>query len=317
MDSLVYILLASYNGEKYIEKQLDSIISQTYTNWRLLIRDDGSNDNTISIIEKYIAKDDRIILIDKIDSNKGNGSCQNFHNLLKAATLNDASLIMFCDQDDYWFTNKIEFMLTKMIGTSSDMIYSDFLFSDEKLNELPAEIQKSKSPFIFPFFKSLIVQNQVYGCTMMINGELAKKSLPIPEIAENHDYWITLVAAGTNAKIYHLKEALMLYRQHDNNVTGSFKDHYIIPRIKRLLFSFENLKKIELKKILMLRKLYEQLNNELALNNKKLLAGYLNSLKKGRMKIISYCIKNKIKRQSFFSTIVYLIVLLNLNKSKI
>lgn len=316
MESLVYILLASYNGEKYIEKQLNSIVSQTYTNWRLLIRDDGSTDNTLSIIKKNIGNDIRIKIVDESEPNKGKGACQNFSNLLRVAVANDASLIMFCDQDDYWFSNKVELMMNKMISTDSAMIYSNFIYSDDNLNELPDSIQKTKSPFMFPFFRSIIVQNQVYGCTMMINGALAKKCLPIPLVAENHDYWITLVASGINAKIYHLQEALMLYRQHENNVTGSFRDHYLLPRIKRFLFSFEYLKKVELKKIQMLCVLYNQLYNDLAGENKKLLEGYLNALEKSRLNIVFYCIKNKIKRQSFFSTIVFYIVLCNLYNSK-
>lgn len=316
MASLVYILLASYNGEKYIEKQLDSLISQTYTDWSLLIRDDGSKDDTVSIINKYIAKDIRIKLIDEHGSNKGQGACQNFARLMEVAVAQEAPFIMFCDQDDYWFANKIELMLNKMTDSGSSMLYSDFLYADKKLNTLPSSIQKSKSPFLFPFFKSLIVQNQVYGCTMMISSELAKRCLPIPKVAENHDYWISLVAAGINVKIYHLKVALMLYRQHENNVTGSFRDHYISARAKRFFLNFDILKGRELKKILMLKVLYEQLNGDLNSENKKLLGGFFRCLEKSKSSIVFYCIKNKIKRQSFVSTIVYFMVLCTLDKPK-
>jgi len=316
MESLVYILLASYNGDKYIEKQLESIISQTYTNWRLLIRDDGSKDNTVSIVKKYCQTDSRISLIDEFDENKGKGACQNFGSLLNVATVNNASIIMFCDQDDYWFPNKVELMLATMLSKKSDMVYSKFLYADENLNELSANIQTSKSPFMFPSFKSVIVQNQVYGCTMMINGALAKKCLPIPIVAENHDYWITLVASGMNLKIYNLNEALMLYRQHGSNVTGSIKDHDILPRIKRFLFSFDRLRKVEDRKTAMLKALNQQLCKDLTLNNKKLLEGYFNALEQSKINFVFYCIKNKIKRQSLLSTIVYFIVMPKLSCQK-
>jgi len=317
MELPIYILLASYNGERYIKEQLESLINQTYKNWRLLIRDDGSTDATIFIIKKYIGIDQRIKLVDEEGLNKGKGACQNFSALMKIALQNELSFIMFCDQDDYWFPNKIELMLNEIVKTNSQLVYSDFLYADSELKQLPAEIQKSKSPFMFPLFRNLIVQNQVYGCTMIINNDLARSCIPIPDIAENHDYWISLVASGIGAKICHLKEALMLYRQHANNVTGSFKDHYLLPRIKRFLFSFDVLAEIESRKILMLMTLYQSLANELTIENKKLLEGYLKALKKNKINIILYCIKNKIKRQSFISTIVYFIVLCNLNKQKI
>lgn len=316
MESLVYILLASYNGEKYIEKQLESIVLQTYTNWCLLIRDDGSTDNTISIIKKYCNNDRRIVLVDETNLNKGNGACQNFGNLMQLAIDQRASTIMFCDQDDFWFPNKIEVMYNKMISSESEMLYSNFIYADENLNKLSTAIQDSMSPFIFPLFKSLIVQNHVYGCTMMISSELAKRCLPIPIVAENHDYWIALVASGTNTKIVHLNESLMLYRQHNTNVSGSFRDHFIVPRIKRFLFDFNLLEKREYKKILMLEKVLEQLNNQLVFDHKELLKGYLHALEKGRVNIIFYCIKNKIQRQSLLSTIIYYIVLCNLHQPK-
>lgn len=317
MESLVYILLASYNGEKYIETQLKSLLSQTHTNWCLLIRDDGSTDCTLEIIEKYIKKDARIKIIDEIDLNRGKGACQNFHSLIKVAVAQEASFILFCDQDDYWFPNKIEQLLNNIVRTNSAMVYSDFLYADEKLNELPAPIQKKKSSFRFPLFKNLIVQNNVYGCTMMITGELAKKCLPIPSVAENHDYWILLVTSGINAKIYHLKESLMLYRQHENNVTGSFKDHHNLARYKRVIFKFEDLTKKEFEKILMLDRFYKELKEVLAFENKDLLEGYLKALKKSKMSIIFYCFKHKIKRQSFLSTFIYFCILFNLNKQKL
>lgn len=316
MDPLVYILLATYNGEKYIERQLDSIIAQTYSNWRLLIRDDGSEDRTISIVKQYIKTDDRIEIVDEQSLNKGNGACQNFAALLGIAISSNASLIMFCDQDDHWFVNKVQLITETIIKNNADMVYSNFLYGDANLNQLPESVQQSKSPYIFPLFKNLMVQNHVYGCTMMITHELARKCWPIPLVAENHDYWITLVAAGVNAKIYHLKKALMLYRQHDGNVTGSFADHDALPRVKRFLFNFEQLKEKEAKKISMLKAFYVQLNTQIRNEHQKLLTGYFRSLEKGRASIIFYCIKNKIKRQSLLSTAVLYMILYKLSQQK-
>jgi len=316
MDSPVYIVLASYNGANYIETQLDSIINQTYTDWKLLIRDDGSTDATINIIKKYVQKDSRIELIDENSILKGNGAGQNFGALLSVAASRDATMIMFCDQDDFWFPIKVETMRSAMVTTKSAMVYSNFLYSDEHLNELPDVVQKAKSPYLFPFFKTTMVQNHVYGCTMMISGDLAKLCLPIPQVAENHDYWIALVASGVDVKIHHLSKPLMHYRQHANNVTGNVKDHQKLNRINRFLFSFDHLRQVQVKKNLMLGALYEQLGAHLKPDNKILLMGYLDALNKHSLSIVSYCIKHGIKRQSFVSTIVLYVLLSNVSQSK-
>ncbi|MBS5112853.1 MAG: glycosyltransferase [Coprobacillus cateniformis] len=101
---MVDILLATYNGEKYIREQIDSILNQTYQDFRILIRDDGSKDETVSIIENYTKKyQGKIVLIQ--DNIECGSSVSNFMELSKHAT---ADYIMYCDQDDYWFTNKID-----------------------------------------------------------------------------------------------------------------------------------------------------------------------------------------------------------------
>lgn len=179
MDESVTILLATYNGEKYISHQLNSILSQSYTNWHLIIRDDVSKDNTPDIIEKY-----RELYPDKIEvlNNSGinKGSLLNFGTLLQAA--GNARYIMFCDQDDEWLINKIEVTFLKMrelekkYGLSYPiMIYTNFQYVDEHL-----KIIRSKAEFdvnrIKNFgFSHLLAQNPVYGCTGMINRSLADK----------------------------------------------------------------------------------------------------------------------------------------------
>ena len=103
MEYRVEILMATYNGEKYLSEQIGSIISQSYENWRLLIRDDNSKDNTVSIIEKYEKEDNRIRLL---RDRKGNlGFIKNFEELLKSS---HKEFIMFSDQDDYWEKDKIK-----------------------------------------------------------------------------------------------------------------------------------------------------------------------------------------------------------------
>jgi len=104
------ILLSTYNGEQYLRNQIESIINQTYKNWRLLIRDDGSQDKTIEILEYYLRKHkDKIVLIE--DGQKHLGASKSFFRLLGYS---DAKYIMFCDQDDVWLPYKIEKTYNKM-----------------------------------------------------------------------------------------------------------------------------------------------------------------------------------------------------------
>ena len=136
MKPKIDILMATYNGEKYIEEQLKSIISQSCENWNLVIRDDGSDDNTLRILNEYSKRDKRIHII---SDNKGNlGLVKNFEELMKHST---EEYIMFSDQDDAWADNKINILLQKMQETEEKMqikkpilVHSNSYICDEELN---------------------------------------------------------------------------------------------------------------------------------------------------------------------------------------
>jgi len=221
----VNILLATYNGEKYLEQQLDSIFSQTFKNWLLIIHDDNSTDQTVGIIRKYVKQHpDKINFID--DTISFGSASGNFSFLLQQA---DSDYIMFCDQDDIWLPQKIELTLTKMREMEHDfparplLVHTDLTVVDENMNVLGESFWKYAN--IDPTQDSvnaLILQNVVTGCTLMINKSLLSLSKPIPKEVIMHDWWIALVAS-LFGEIGIVETPTLLYRQHGGNDTGAKK----------------------------------------------------------------------------------------------
>ena len=202
----VQILMATYNGEKYLKQQLDSILSQTKADWELLIRDDGSSDRTLEIILYYVKRDKRIKLI---NDNKGNlGYKRNFEELLKHST---GEYLFFSDQDDIWRREKLEICLKYLKK------YTIIHHNAEVFNEIAGypkyilEVKKKNTlkTFCFPVF---------IGCCMAFRRDILKIVLPIPENYPAHDSWIGLLGI-LNKNIYFLEDILIEYRRHGNNTS--------------------------------------------------------------------------------------------------
>lgn len=221
----IAILMATYNGEPYLQEQIDSIIQQSYTNWRLYIRDDGSTDNTLLLLHEYSAKDDRIMVV---GGDSGNlGSARNFGCLLQHAF--DAGEIFFClsDQDDVWSENKLYVLMQAMSEAAGEggtplLIHSDLCVTDQQMNELhPSFMEYQRLGHQTEnVLNTLLVQNFVTGCTVLMNRELVGLALPIPVTAVMHDWWLALCAAAFG-EIRYVPIALVKYRQHGANVVGA------------------------------------------------------------------------------------------------
>jgi glycosyltransferase involved in cell wall biosynthesis len=232
---MIAVLLSTYNGEKYLKEQLDSLFSQTYKNFEIIVRDDGSSDKTLEVLKCYDVK---------LLSSDGNiGIKKSFETLLLYAYENsDADYFMFCDQDDVWNNDKIEKTLEKMqelenlYGDNIPLlVHSDLEVVNEKLETLSSSMWKSEH--INPranTLNKLLMQNTITGCTMMINRTLAMKSLSISSKAIMHDWWIGLIV-GAFGKIGFIEESTMKYRQHGKNDTGAKNYNYkfIINKLKK------------------------------------------------------------------------------------
>lgn len=241
-ETLVTVLVAVYNGEKYLQDQLDSILNQTIKDIKILIRDDGSTDNSKEIIKEY--KRNFPNIINTVSGDPTKSACGNFAQLLYKA---DSDYIMFCDQDDVWKKDKIEITLNAMLGLEKDfsgpvLVHSDLTVTDGNL-----------SPVSDSFFEyqglakaedrlcRLLVQNCVTGCTVMINRALKEKCGEVPEECAMHDWWLALVAC-LFGKIGFIETPLIFYRQHENNQVGA-KSAKGIGFIKRKLKDIDKLRK--------------------------------------------------------------------------
>lgn len=210
----VQILMSTYNGEKYLEQQLDSILSQTYTNVRLLIRDDGSKDGTLAILRKYADKYKNVMFF----AGENVGVVQSFFELLRASD-DSADFYGFADQDDVWMPEKIEraVALLKARKTNIPLLYcGDTYVTDERLNVLKKDC---KNPH--PSWGNALVQNICTGCTAMINKRLRDIIKDTrPQKIVMHDWWLYLTAELYGETVYD-NEAYIKYRQHGNNAYGT------------------------------------------------------------------------------------------------
>lgn len=209
MNKLVSIAMTTYNGEKFIKKQLDSIINQTYKNLEIIICDDGSIDRTIDIIKEYQKKDKRI----KLYINEKNlGFSKNFE---KAISLCKGDYIALSDQDDIWELDKIETMVKNI--NDAVLIYGDEKLIDENDNiiadsffQITEYIPENDN------YKKFYTNCHIYGHNMMFKKELVKDLFPIPF---NYDIWIAL-KASKKGKIKYINKVLGYYRQHSMSVSG-------------------------------------------------------------------------------------------------
>ena len=226
MKSTVFIVLASFNGANYLVEQLESLVNQTESDWKLLVRDDRSTDGTKEIVQQFMWKDERVQLLDDTDSDSGSALI-NFSILLHAANEQGAEYIFCCDQDDVWEPNKLELMLGRLKELEGEkkapsLLHHDLTVVDELLKPMADSfvdmMQLQPSNENNP--QRLISRNEVTGCAMACNRALLEIALPISNQAVMHDWWLAL-CAGYFGRLAFMPEKLVLYRQHEDNTIGA------------------------------------------------------------------------------------------------
>lgn len=227
---MIDILLSTYNGEKYLSEQLDSLFSQSYNDFRIIVRDDGSSDKTKDILLEYKNK-----FNNKLDVYFENnvGPKNSFFELIKKST-ND--YVMFCDQDDIWLDNKLEIMINviKQYNNIPTLVYCDLKVVDENLNIICNSfydyqgIDRYKNSFF-----DLVKKSVFPGCSLMLNRKLVEiiKYADVNNI-RMHDCYVGLIASYFGNVVY-IDEKLNLYRQHSDNTIGA-RDNSLKFYINRL-----------------------------------------------------------------------------------
>lgn len=242
----VDILLATYNGEKFLNSLLESLKNQSIKDWRLLVRDDGSSDNTMPILKKFqnTWKNPKKVIIFK-DQAGNLGVVQNFAYLLNQSK---ADYIMLCDQDDIWKKKKIEYSITKIkkleeeVGKIPILIHTDLSVINEKQEIIAKSFwtMQKLNPKISLNLTQLLLHNVITGCTIAINRPAVILTKNIPQTALMHDYWMGVIISKYG-KIDYIPTQTIFYRKHQFNQIGpkALDFFYMIDKIRSFFIDFK------------------------------------------------------------------------------
>lgn len=256
----VAILMSTYNGEKYLKEQIESLLSQTYKNIEIYIRDDGSKDSTVKIIKEYQEKNSNIKLLE----GKNVGFMKSFFELLESC--NYANYYAYCDQDDVWMEDKIERAVKFLEKTNSNrpaLYFSNSDYYDTEMNFLgTAEKNRTYN------FRNSLLECVTQGMTMVINNFTRETIIKNkPENCLYHDWWTYMICSGFGEIVYDNK-SLVKYRRHNKSVTVEGKNplELFIFRVKKFIIG-DSLKQIKKQ----WREFEKYYCNELSDENQKLL----------------------------------------------
>lgn len=275
----VQVLLSTYNGEKYIREQLDSILAQKDVEVSVLIRDDGSTDSTVDIINDYCSKNSDIKLI------KGSniGACKSFFELYKEADMG-YDYYALSDQDDYWYEDKLSVACSKLAGIENKenkpLLYCcEADITDENLNSSGKDKTKEEDKTAFPIkkpgFGNALIENIARGGSVVFNPTLlGMVRIDAPADCYMHDWWLYLLATCFG-KTVHDNKAYYKYRQHKDNVLGASTSKVGI--IKRRLSQSKTNKGHVSRQAIAFGKLYEIPEKKKI--QLQVIAGYQNSFK--------------------------------------
>ncbi|ALS25946.1 family 2 glycosyl transferase [Paenibacillus sp. 32O-W] len=284
----VQVLLSTYNGTGFVAQQVESLLNQSYADCEILIRDDGSSDDTVKIIYKTLTNyPDKIRLI----QGRNIGVVESFFNLLKNSDEN-ADYFCFCDQDDIWLPDKIERAVNYLEGYCNQipaMVFTATQMTDSNLRPITVWPGKPRKE---PSFYNALVQNIAVGATITMNKaarDLICRQLPQADRIIMHDWWAYLCVSAFG-KTFFDPEPSILYRQHSGNVVGGERNN-----LDMLIKKWKSFRRNKGKRLL-----YKQ-----ALEFQRLFGSHLEGEKKRQLDLFLA------PRRSFIQRLIYL------NRSKL
>lgn len=295
MNRQVDILLATHNGERFIHKQIISILKQSYPHIHLFICDDQSSDTTPQIIAEFKKAHPESISV--VSGNQKFGVTQCFSFLLDHSK---SEYVMFADQDDVWLEQKVESAMVQMGLLETKLGRLAPILVHSNLKVVNANLEILSSSFwnyckIFPqkgaALNRLLVQNSVTGCALLANRALVNRAKPIPEKAIQHDWWLALVAAAFGC-IKEIDEPSILYRQHSANSVGAVKYNAFTYFWRRMKTPLEADKAYRIKNINQAKALLERYQPLLSTEKKEMLKDYCSLLHLNFFKAVFLTLKH-------------------------
>ena len=306
-DHLV-ILMSTYNGERFLKQQLDSIVQQDYENWDLIIRDDGSTDSTQQIIDYYVLKDNRIHSFPYSAVNRGPAN-----SFLMMLTSISAPLFMFADQDDIWYPNKVGLTVGSYMQQTSSASVPTLVFTNMDTIDASGTLIQSN---IVPenarvSVNTILVTNIVTGCTVLINKSLADRiRLSDTRSIVMHDWWMAMIAAFLGNVVY-LPTATIGYRQHGDNAVGV--NHSFRSRINKAL-NYSNQRKLFSKQMAQIKLLDTRFGKNLSVSRKVELDSLISIQRSKRfLSKFSWLLRHRAKKTSLVGTLSFYYLFLTTN----
>lgn len=305
---MIEILLATYNGSEYLEEQINSLLSQTYADWHLTVRDDGSTDGTMDVLNEYqgMYPEKITILEDREPSRK---ACFNFLRLVKEVKQNHkGDYYMFCDQDDVWEPDKIEQtvklmtkMTTKYGKETPILIHSDLFVVNEDLELVSPSFMRYTHVSEYKNLCDLLLMNSIVGCTVMINRSLLEMFSRVEESKDihMHDHLLGLMAA-TFGKIGYVRSSTVKYRQHSGNSMGAADAGSIKYKISRFFNGSKAYKEdvmLTYRQVALMLSTFENESEQLDDKISRLLYGYAGLAEATKLERIYFYLKYKILKR--------------------
>lgn len=297
---LVVVVLSTFNGERYLREQIDSLLKQTYKNIKIIIRDDGSKDGTCEILGYFLRKHKNIEVLFE----KNIGVVASFIRLLDLIS-SDAEYVALCDQDDVWLEDKVERAVT-MLGRVNSVVPSMYCGSVEVVDEKLKHISVVRKVKRKASLENALVQNVAIGCTVIINRPalclVSGRNVAVNRI-RMHDWWLYQVISTFGFVIYDDVPKIK-YRQHGGNVVGSTSGIKLWEnRIRRYISTNDRAIRSQANELLCVY------GSEMPVQNYNLVSVFLEKIQTTMVGRLVYAMQTPVYRQSLVDNIILRMVI--------